>query len=42
MFGKRIPVAGAQASRLASKPIRPAGRTIIGSAVRYESRGAAA
>ena len=32
MFGKRIPVVGAQASRLASKPIRPAGRTIIGSA----------
>ncbi len=42
MFGLPLPSVEAQASRLASKPLRPADRAIIGSAVRHDGRGAAA
>ena len=42
MFGSTLPSVEAQASRLASKPIRPAARDIIGTPKRHERRHAAA
>ena len=42
MFGSTLPSVEAQASRLASKPARPAARAVIGTQTRPERRHAAA